>query len=97
VTDVNLQGRLSGWDIASRIRESKPAFPIIYITGAAAEEWPSKGVPNSILLQKPFAPAQLTTALSNLLNVATQQLAATIGPTPADDDPRSNGSTGTNE
>ena len=38
------------------------------MTGAAADEWASKGVPNSILLQKPFAPAQLVTAVSNLLN-----------------------------
>jgi hypothetical protein len=33
------------------------------MTGAAGDEWPSKGVPNSILLAKPFAPAQLLTAL----------------------------------
>jgi hypothetical protein len=38
------------------------------MTGAAAEEWPSKGVPNSILLTKPFPPAQLVTAVSQLLN-----------------------------
>src|SRR3954454_15465544 len=33
-------------------------------------DWPSKGVPNSVLLTKPFAPVQLLTALSNLLNAA---------------------------
>jgi hypothetical protein len=33
----------------------------------------SHGVPNSILLTKPFAPAQLITALSNLLNTGTPQ------------------------
>jgi hypothetical protein len=38
------------------------------MSGAAADEWPSRGVPNSFLLTKPFAPAQLVTAISNLLN-----------------------------
>jgi hypothetical protein len=38
------------------------------MTGLATDEWSSRGVPNSILLQKPFAPAQLVTAVSQLLN-----------------------------
>jgi hypothetical protein len=46
----------------------QPDFPIIYITGGNAHEWASQGVPNSILLKKPFAPAQLLTAVSQLLN-----------------------------
>ena len=37
------------------------------MTGAAADDWSSEGVPNSILLKKPFAPAQLVTAVSQLL------------------------------
>jgi hypothetical protein len=40
------------------------------MTGAAGSEWASQGVPNSILLTKPFAPAQLITAVSQLLNAA---------------------------
>jgi hypothetical protein len=42
------------------------------MTGAAAGDWASRGVPNSILLEKPFAPAQLVTAVSQLLNTGTQ-------------------------
>jgi hypothetical protein len=38
------------------------------MTGTAAEDWARFGVPNSILLAKPFAPAQLVTAVSQLLN-----------------------------
>lgn len=68
VTDINLLGRIDGWEVAKRAREIDPAFPIIFMTGAAAEQWTSHGVPNSILLTKPFAPAQLVTAVSNLLN-----------------------------
>lgn len=68
VTDVGLKGRLSGWEIATRIRETDPSLPVIYMSGAHADEWASKGVPNSIMLTKPFAPAQLVTAISQLLN-----------------------------
>ena len=31
-------------------------MPVIYMTGTHGDEWASKGVPNSILLAKPFAP-----------------------------------------
>jgi DNA-binding response OmpR family regulator len=72
ITYVSLKGRLSGWEAARQIREKDPAFPVVYMTGAAADEWASQGVPNSILLQKPFAPAQLVTAASQLLNSASQ-------------------------
>jgi len=68
VTDVSLKGTMSGWDVARQVREIDPQFPVIYMTGAAADEWSSRGVPNSVLLQKPFAPAQLITAVSQLLN-----------------------------
>ncbi|MHC4053415.1 response regulator [Bradyrhizobium sp. 25ACV] len=68
LTDVNLRGSLTGWDVAKRARELNPAVPVIYMTGAAADEWPSRGVPNSVLLNKPFAPAQVVTAVSQLLN-----------------------------
>jgi CheY-like chemotaxis protein len=68
VTDINLLGRIDGWKVARQARELDPAFPVIYMTGAAADQWPSHGVPNSVLLTKPFAPAQLVTAVSSLLN-----------------------------
>ena len=71
VTDVSLKGRISGWEVARQVREIDPGCPVIYMTGAAADEWASQGVPNSILLQKPFAPAQLVTAVSNLLNAGS--------------------------
>ena len=71
ITDVRLRGRMSGWDVARRIRERDPAFPVIYVTAMPAEEWAAHGVPNSILISKPFASAQLVTALSNLLNTGT--------------------------
>lgn len=71
VTDINLQSKMDGWEVAQHAREIDPGFPVVYMSGAAAAEWASKGVPNSIILPKPFAPAQLLTAISNLLNSGT--------------------------
>ena len=68
VTDVALKGRLNGWEVAAQFRETDPNFPVVYMSGLHADEWASKGVPNSIMLSKPFAPAQLVTAVSQLLN-----------------------------
>ncbi len=73
VTDVNLLGRLDGWDVARAAREVDPHFPVVYMTGGAADKWPVLGVPNSILLQKPFAPAQVVAAVSQLLNAGSSQ------------------------
>jgi CheY-like chemotaxis protein len=75
VSDINLKGTIDGWDVARQAREIDPSFPIVYMTGAAAEQWASHGVPNSILLTKPFAPAQLVTAISQLLNAGGQPTA----------------------
>ena len=71
VTDVHLGGKIDGWEVARSAREINATFPVVYMSGAAGDEWASKGVPNSIMLNKPFAPAQLVTAVSQLLNSAT--------------------------
>jgi DNA-binding response OmpR family regulator len=68
VTDIILRGTMDGWEVARRAREIDPTFPVVYISGASAAQWPVKGVPDSIMLPKPFAPAQLVTAIANLLN-----------------------------
>jgi CheY-like chemotaxis protein len=63
--------RIRGWDVARRARAINPDLPVVYITGANADEWAVQGVPNSVLLNKPFAPAQLITAVSQLLNTGS--------------------------
>jgi len=45
-----------------------PTIRVIYMTADGAAEWAARGVPNSALLQKHFAGAQLTSALATLLN-----------------------------
>ena len=71
VTDINLIGTIDGWEVARCAREIDPVLPVIYMTGTNGEDWPSRGLPKSVLLTKPFAPAQLLTAISNLLNAAS--------------------------
>jgi DNA-binding response OmpR family regulator len=71
VTDVRLKGKISGWEVARQIREVDPGCPVVYMTGAARDEWVSQGVPRSVLLQKPFAPAQLVAIVSQLLNTGS--------------------------
>jgi CheY-like chemotaxis protein len=35
VSDINLRGRMTGWEVAKQAREIDPEFPIVYMTGAA--------------------------------------------------------------
>jgi hypothetical protein len=37
------------------------------MSGVGGDKWPVQGVPNSLLLRKPFARAQLVTAVSQLI------------------------------
>ncbi|MCK1453278.1 response regulator [Bradyrhizobium sp. 35] len=68
VTDINLgRARMDGWGLARLARENDPSCGILYVSGDSAHRWASNGVPRSILLPKPFAPAQLVQALSGLL------------------------------
>ncbi|MEY9463893.1 response regulator [Bradyrhizobium ottawaense] len=68
LTDINLGDGISGWELARQIREITPGFPVVYMTSASAPDWQSQGVDGSVLIQKPFAPAQLAAAVSQLLD-----------------------------
>ena len=69
ITDVNMgAGQPTGWEVARHARELNPDIPVIYMTGHSGGDWTANGVPNSVLILKPFAPAQVVTAVSHLLN-----------------------------
>jgi len=70
VTDIRLPGGLDGWEIARRARAIRSDLPVVYTTSDSAADWPAKGVPNSVVVQKPYAPAQLLTAVSTLITAA---------------------------
>ena len=73
VTDIRMGATPSGWEVAQQAREKFPALAVVYVTGDSIAEWPSNGVPQSAVLQKPFASAELVAALANLL-VAQQSM-----------------------
>jgi len=58
------------WEVARAAREIDPHFPVVCITGAAADMWPVLVVPKSILLPKLFTSAQVVAAVSQLLGLA---------------------------
>ena len=70
ITDIKMGSGPDGWDVAKRARELVPHMPIVYMSGDSAHEWASKGVPGSVALAKPFAAAQLVTAVSMLATEA---------------------------
>jgi CheY-like chemotaxis protein len=70
VTDIRLGMGPDGWDLAHRARELNGQIAVVYVTGDSVDDWPANGVPKSVVIQKPFAEAQLLTALSTLLTEA---------------------------
>jgi len=69
ITDVNLGQGPDGWDVARAAREAISGLPVVYVSAASEHEWTSHGVPGSIMIAKPFVPAQLVVAISSLLVV----------------------------
>ena len=70
VVDINLPGPMSGWDLARIARTEFPKIAVVYATGHGELEWAVEGVPGSVLISKPYAPAQAIMALSQQLNIA---------------------------
>jgi CheY-like chemotaxis protein len=75
VTDIRLPGA-DGWQIAHNARQKFASLPVVYVSGDSAADWAANGVPMSLVLQKPFASAELVTALATLL--VTQQRPAQL-------------------
>lgn len=68
ITDIRLGGEIDGWALAREARGRIPDICVIYVTGDSAGDWSAKGVPQSLVLQKPVANAQILTGISMLLN-----------------------------
>ena len=74
LTDIKLQGQMTGWELAKRAREIVPTLPVVYMTGDAAHEWPSQGVAR----EHPSAKAVCSSSGSNShYHVAQQVVLAT--------------------
>lgn len=67
VSDINLGDGMDGWELARAAREWASDLPVVYVSGASGHQWASRGVPHSLMITKPFAPAQIVGAISSLL------------------------------
>jgi DNA-binding response OmpR family regulator len=74
VTDINLADPMNGWAVARHAREAHPQMPVVYVSGLAEADWTVKGVPQSLMIAKPFAPAQIIVALSTLMVMPTPRM-----------------------
>ena len=70
VTDIRLGKGPDGWDVGRRARELVSDMSVVYVSGDSTHDWSSKGVPESVVILKPFAPTQLVTAVSTLITAA---------------------------
>jgi CheY-like chemotaxis protein len=71
VTDIRLgsERKMTGWEIARQARELNPDIAVVYMSGDSAADWAVDGVPKSVMVTKPFAVSQISTAIASLLNV----------------------------
>lgn len=65
--DVRLGCGPNDWDVARHARQKFPNLPIAYVTGDSASEWTTGACRKALCCKKPFASAELVTALANLL------------------------------
>lgn len=68
VTDIRVGAPPNGWAVAHAARKLNPAIGVIYITGDSMQDWNDNGVPESVLISKPFVPEQIVTAVMTMLN-----------------------------
>jgi len=61
LTDIVMPGLMDGLDLAAKIRQVEPTFPILFMTGAIFEGDPRVAgiMEENLLLRKPFFPKQL--------------------------------------
>ena len=57
ITDIRLGAGPDGWAVGHRARELSPQIQVVYTSGDSGNDWASKGVPNSVMIAKPFAVA----------------------------------------
>ena len=60
ITDIQLAGHLSGWDLAERLRATHPDVGVIYASGNSVER--TRQVSDSVFVSKPFGIAALVDA-----------------------------------
>ena len=63
MTDIQLAGYLSGWDVAEAFRAAQPEMPVIYASGNTVDR--SRAVANSLFFSKPYKTAEILEACAS--------------------------------
>ncbi len=67
ITDVHLPGGKTGLDVANAMRSRQPSLPVIVATGRPDVLGPDWRHGNSMLLRKPYGPAELLATVRKVL------------------------------
>ena len=67
-TNVRLPGAVDGWRVAEEFHFSHPLRPVLFAAASAVEE--PRPVPESLILKKPYRPAEVVAALRRLRHAA---------------------------
>lgn len=73
ITDIDLPGALTGWQVADLGRAISDRLSVIYVTGHAAGDYGALGVERSLIVPKPFAWLPMVASLAGLLMVAARR------------------------
>lgn len=72
ITELQLRPGPDGWTLAHNARARAADLPVIYMTGARADEWQARRVEHGALLLKPFVVAQMIDFLDDLIRLADE-------------------------
>jgi DNA-binding NtrC family response regulator len=74
LTDIVMPDSFDGFELAERVRKQQPDLPILLMTGAALQEYPSAVLLawQPMLLRKPFSPDRLLTFVRENLDGANR-------------------------
>jgi CheY-like chemotaxis protein len=63
LTDINLGGKVTGWDVAERFRSERPDVPVVYMSG---QEINRERCVRSVFVAKPYQHVAILNACSRL-------------------------------
>jgi CheY-like chemotaxis protein len=64
LTDINLDGLGSGWDVAEALRAAKPGAGVVYVSGNSVDR--SRRVAGSLFFNKPYRASDILQACREL-------------------------------
>lgn len=68
VADINLgRGQRTGWEVARHARRRRDGIAVVFVSGDSAHDWSVHGVPDSVMIPKPFAPSHVAAVLAERL------------------------------